>query len=60
MVKIGYAIAMASILGVYWVFVAPRLEQAPKWFKVPFVAIGITLILALILAVVVGVVAKYS
>ncbi len=51
---------VAAGLGIYWAFVAPRLERAPNWFKVPFVIVGGAMIAGLIALVILGIWAKYS
>lgn len=58
MTEIVFSIASALILGSYWFFIAPRLERAPKWFKVPFIIFGLALIIGLALLLLVGVWAK--
>ena len=59
MTEVLYGIVFAIVLGIYWTFVAPRLERAPRWFRVPFIVIGLAMIAGLILLVLIGIVGKY-
>jgi len=60
MSNIIYTIVMVMVLGIYWGFVAPRPERTPKWFKVPFVVIGGTLILGFTVLVLAAAWAKFA
>lgn len=60
MSEVIYAVVMMVTLGIYWAFVAPRIERAPKWFKVPFVVIGGTLILGFTVLVLAAAWAKFA
>ena len=51
-------VVSAIVLGIYWFFVAPRIERAPRWFRIGLITIGGALILALVIAVTLGLIAK--